>query len=191
MAASACAWWKTLPSDANAVFDQEIYLNAADIAPQVSWAPARKMCCRLRRTCPRLLILKAHEQQAVARSLDYMGLTSGTALTDITIDKVFIGSCTNGRIEDLRAAAAVAKGRKVSPSVKLAMVVPGSGLVKQQAEAEGLDTIFTAAGFEWREAGCCDVPCDEMRISSNQVSAVHPPATAISKAVKGAVDAPT
>lgn len=150
----ALAWWKTLPSDADAKFDTEIHLNAADIAPQVSWGTSPQDVLPITASVPATADFDGSQQQAVARSLEYMGLTAGTKLTDVIIDKVFIGSCTNGRIEDLRAAAVIANGRKVASNIKLAMVVPGSGLVKQQAEAEGLDKIFTDAGFEWREAGC-------------------------------------
>lgn len=152
--AKAVAWWKTLPSDANAHFDVEVRLNAADIIPQVSWGTSPQDVLPITAKVPSPTDFEGSQQQAVARALDYMGLTAGTPLKDIAIDKVFIGSCTNGRIEDLRAVADVVKGRHVAQSVKLAMVVPGSGLVKQQAESEGLDKIFTAAGFEWREPGC-------------------------------------
>ncbi len=150
----ALAWWKTLPSDANATFDVEVHLNAADIAPQVSWGTSPQDVLPITAKVPAPTDFEGSQQQAVARSLEYMGLTAGTPLTEVVIDKVFIGSCTNGRIEDLRAAAAVARGRHVAKNVKLAMIVPGSGLVKQQAESEGLDKIFIEAGFEWREAGC-------------------------------------
>lgn len=152
--AKAVAWWKTLPSDANAHFDVEVHLNAADIIPQVSWGTSPQDVLPITAKVPSPTDFEGSQQQAIARALDYMGLTAGTPLKDIAIDKVFIGSCTNGRIEDLRAVADVVKGRHVARSVKLAMVVPGSGLVKQQAESEGLDKIFTAAGFEWREPGC-------------------------------------
>lgn len=151
---AAVAYWKTLPSDADAIFDVEIHMNAADIAPQVTWGTSPQDVLPITGHVPALEDFPEGQRDTVARSLDYMGLTPGTPLDEIAIDKVFIGSCTNGRIEDFRAVAAVVKGRKVAPSVKLAMIVPGSGLVKQQAEAEGLDKIFTEAGFEWREAGC-------------------------------------
>jgi 3-isopropylmalate/(R)-2-methylmalate dehydratase large subunit len=150
----AVAYWKTLPTDAGATFDVELTLNAAEIAPQVTWGTSPQDVLPITGTVPALEDFPEGQRETVARSLDYMGLTSGTKLSDIAIDKVFIGSCTNGRIEDFRAVAAVVKGRKVAANVKLAMIVPGSGLVKQQAEAEGLDKIFEAAGFEWREAGC-------------------------------------
>ena len=147
--------WKTLKSDDDASFDAVIDLPAKDIKPQVSWGTSPEMVAPLDAKVPD----PAHEKDAVKRegmerALQYMGLKAGTPISEIKIDKVFIGSCTNGRIEDLRAAAEVAKGRKVAGNVKLAMVVPGSGLVKQQAEAEGLDKIFVNAGFEWRDPGC-------------------------------------
>ncbi len=151
---AAVSYWKTLPSDDGATFDVEIHLNAADIAPQVTWGTSPQDVLPITGKVPALTDFPEGQRETVARSLDYMGLTSGTPLDEIAIDKVFIGSCTNGRIEDFRAVAAVVKGRKVAANVKLAMIVPGSGLVKQQAEAEGLDKIFEAAGFEWREAGC-------------------------------------
>ncbi|MFZ4124507.1 MAG: 3-isopropylmalate dehydratase large subunit [Rickettsiales bacterium] len=150
----AVAWWKTLPSDADAKFDAEITLNAADILPQVTWGTSPQDVLPINGKVPSPTDFEEARRETIARSLEYMGLTAGTPLTDIAIDKVFIGSCTNGRIEDLRAAAKIVDGKKVASSVKLAMIVPGSGLVKQQAEQEGLDKIFIAAGFEWREAGC-------------------------------------
>ncbi len=151
----AVAYWKTLPSDAGAKYDTVIELNAADIAPQVTWGTSPEQVLPITSTIPN----PANEpdeskKQSIERALEYMGLTPGMALTDVPIDKVFIGSCTNGRIEDLRAAAKMAEGKHVNKSIKLAMVVPGSGLVKEQAEKEGLDKIFLAAGFEWREPGC-------------------------------------
>jgi 3-isopropylmalate/(R)-2-methylmalate dehydratase large subunit len=151
---AAVAYWKTLPTDAGAKFDVEITLNAAEIAPQVTWGTSPQDVLPITGKVPQLTDFPEGQRDTVARSLDYMGLTPGTPLAEIPIDKVFIGSCTNGRIEDFRAVAAVVKGRKVAANVKLAMIVPGSGLVKQQAEAEGLDKIFEEAGFEWREAGC-------------------------------------
>ncbi|MBI1275482.1 3-isopropylmalate dehydratase large subunit [bacterium] len=150
----AVAYWKTLPSDAGAKYDHELTLNAADIAPIVTWGTSPQDVAAITDKVP------APEQfddssrrDAVARSLDYMGLKPGTKLTEVGIDKVFIGSCTNGRIEDLREVAVIARGRHVAPNVH-AMIVPGSGLVKEQAEAEGLDKVFTEAGFDWREPGC-------------------------------------
>ncbi|MDX2095946.1 MAG: 3-isopropylmalate dehydratase large subunit [Alphaproteobacteria bacterium] len=151
---AAIAYWKTLPSDADAVFDIEISLNAAEIAPQVTWGTSPQDVLPITGNVPALEDFPEGQRESIARALDYMGLTQGTPLAGLSIDKVFIGSCTNGRIEDLRAAAAVVEGRKVAANIKLALIVPGSGLVKQQAEAEGLDKIFEAAGFEWREAGC-------------------------------------
>jgi 3-isopropylmalate/(R)-2-methylmalate dehydratase large subunit len=151
---AATAYWKTLPSDAGATYDREVVLHAKDIAPQVTWGTSPQDTAPITAVVPNPSDYKeADQQRAVARSLEYMGLTAGTKLTDVTIDTVFIGSCTNSRIEDLRAAASVAKGRKVAQNVR-AMVVPGSGLVKEQAESEGLDKIFLEAGFEWREPGC-------------------------------------
>jgi 3-isopropylmalate/(R)-2-methylmalate dehydratase large subunit len=144
----AIAYWKTLPSDPGAKYDAEVIINAADIAPQVTWGTSPEDVLPITATVP------AGDTPTKARALEYMGLTAGMKLTDIVIDKVFIGSCTNGRIEDLREAAKFAEGRKVAGNVKLAMVVPGSGLVKEQAEREGIDKIFLAAGFEWREPGC-------------------------------------
>ncbi len=151
----AVEYWKTLPSDAGAKYDAEIILNAADIAPQVTWGTSPEDVLPITANVPFLKDIKDEaKRSAVARSLEYMGLKEGEKLTDVTIDKVFIGSCTNGRIEDLRAAAKLADGKHIAKNIKLAMVVPGSGLVKEQAEKEGLDKIFLAAGFEWREPGC-------------------------------------
>ena len=150
----AVAYWRTLPSDADAVYDTEIEINVADIAPQVTWGTSPQDVVPIDGRIPDPAA-EADEgkRAAIERSLAYMGLTAGTPINEVAVDKVFIGSCTNSRIEDLRAAAAVAKGRKVSANV-MALVVPGSGLVKEQAESEGLDKVFTEAGFEWREAGC-------------------------------------
>jgi 3-isopropylmalate/(R)-2-methylmalate dehydratase large subunit len=151
---AALAYWKTLPSDPGAKYDTEVTLNAADIVPQVTWGTSPEDVLPITGSVPNPAdVADEGKRAAMARSLEYMGLQPGTKLCEIKIDRVFIGSCTNARIEDLRAAAAVAKGRKVAGSVK-AMVVPGSGLVKEQAEQEGLDKIFLAAGFEWREPGC-------------------------------------
>ncbi|MBW8327979.1 MAG: 3-isopropylmalate dehydratase large subunit [Thiobacillus sp.] len=151
----AVAWWNTLHSDADATFDRVVELDAATIEPQVTWGTSPEMVTTIGGRVPDPADapneVKRHDW---TRALEYMGLMAGTPLAEIAVDKVFIGSCTNSRIEDLREAASVAKGRKVAPNVKLAMVVPGSGLVKQQAEAEGLDKIFVDAGFEWREPGC-------------------------------------
>jgi len=150
----AMTYWRTLPTDAEATFDREIHLNAAEIAPQVSWGTSPEDVLPITGSIPSPQNVSENRRDTLLRALDYMGLVPGTKLTDIPIDKVFIGSCTNGRIEDLREVAKIAQGRTVAANVKLAMIVPGSGLVKQQAEKEGLDKIFTAAGFEWREAGC-------------------------------------
>jgi len=151
----AVAYWRTLHSDDGAQFDKVVRLDAAEIKPQVTWGTSPEMVVAVDGRVPDPASapneVKRHDWQ---RALDYMGLRANTPITEISIDKVFIGSCTNARIEDLRAAAAVAKGKHVAPNVKLAMVVPGSGLVKAQAEKEGLDRIFIAAGFEWRDPGC-------------------------------------
>ena len=149
------AAWRRLRSDAGARFEREVHIDAATIAPQVTWGTSPEMVGPVTAVVPD----PDREDDAVKaegmrRALRYMDLESGTPMVDIALDKVFIGSCTNSRIEDLRAAAAVAAGKKVAPSLTLAMVVPGSGLIKRQAEKEGLDRIFTAAGFEWREPGC-------------------------------------
>ncbi len=150
----AVAWWRTLPSDPGAAYETEVRLDAADIPPLVTWGTSPQDVVPITGAVPDPAAL-ADEGRAKAaqRSLDYMGLTPGTRMTDIAIDTVFIGSCTNGRIEDLRAAAKVAEGRRVAEGVR-ALVVPGSGLVKEAAEAEGLDRVFREAGFEWREPGC-------------------------------------
>ncbi len=151
----AVVWWKTLQSDADAVFDAIVELDAAMIEPQITWGTSPEMVTTVGGRVPNPADAPNDvKQQDWTRALQYMGLQAGTLLSDISVDKVFIGSCTNSRIEDLREAAAVAKGRSVATNVKLAMVVPGSGLVKRQAEQEGLDQIFLAAGFEWREPGC-------------------------------------
>ncbi len=147
--------WQDLHSDADAVFDNVVELDAASIKPQVTWGTSPELVVAIDDNVPDpALEIDPVKQQSMQRALAYMGLQAGQAITDIAVDKVFIGSCTNSRIEDLRAAAAVAEGKKVAATIKQALVVPGSGLVKQQAEAEGLDKIFLAAGFEWREPGC-------------------------------------
>ncbi len=151
---NACDYWRSLPSDNDAVFDAEITLNAADIAPQVTWGTSPQDVLPITGYVPKLSDFPEGSRDTIARSLEYMGLREGEKLTDIAIDKVFIGSCTNGRIEDLREVAKVVEGRSVAANIKLAMIVPGSGLVKKQAEDEGLHRVFTAAGFEWREPGC-------------------------------------
>ena len=152
---SAVTQWKTLHSDADAKFDTVVKIDAASIRPQVTWGTSPEMVIAVDATIPDPAAEKDEvKSEGMQRALDYMGLTANTPIEEVNIDKVFIGSCTNSRIEDLRAAADVAKGNKVADNVKLALVVPGSGLVKQQAEAEGLDKIFVEAGFEWREPGC-------------------------------------
>ena len=150
----AVAYWSTLFSDGGASFDKEITINAADIEPQVTWGTSPEDVLPISGAVPSATDFDDEARQnATARSLDYMGLTGGTPLQQVQIDRVFVGSCTNGRIEDIRAVAAIAKGRKVADSVN-AMVVPGSGLVKEMAEAEGLDKILIEAGFDWRDPGC-------------------------------------
>ncbi len=150
----AVDWWRTLPSDANAVYDKEVRLAASAIAPLVTWGTSPEDVVPITGSVPDPAAAASDsKRRAMQRSLQYMGLTPGTRMQDVRVDRVFIGSCTNGRIEDLREAANVARGRRVADGVG-AMVVPGSGLVKTQAEAEGLDRIFRDAGFEWREPGC-------------------------------------
>ncbi|NOT64502.1 MAG: 3-isopropylmalate dehydratase large subunit [Methylotenera sp.] len=152
---AAVAYWRTLVSDIDATFDTVVTLKAEDIQPQVTWGTSPEMVVNIDGKVPSLDQAKNEVQRADwERAYAYMGLTANTPINQISIDKVFIGSCTNSRIEDLRAAAAVAKGKHIAPNVKLALVVPGSGLVKAQAELEGLDKIFIAAGFEWRDPGC-------------------------------------
>ena len=152
---AAEAYWRTLVSDEDARFDAEVVLDAAAIAPQVSWGTSPEMVVDVGGVVPHLADARDDNQRnAYARALDYMGLHEGQAVGDIALDAVFIGSCTNARIEDLRVAARILQGRKVAANIETALVVPGSGLVKAQAEAEGLDRIFTAAGFEWRGPGC-------------------------------------
>jgi len=151
----AVTHWRTLISDPGASFDRVVTLAAATIAPQVTWGTSPEMVTTIEGRVPDPDKEKDPLiREGIERALTYMGLTPNTSMTDIRIDKVFIGSCTNSRIEDLRAAAAIVRGRRKADNVKLAMVVPGSGPVKAQAEREGLDEIFTAAGFEWREPGC-------------------------------------
>ncbi|WP_394809511.1 3-isopropylmalate dehydratase large subunit [Nitrosomonas sp.] len=151
----AVAYWRTLQSDVDAVFDRIVALDAAQIKPQVTWGTSPEMVTTIDGTVPdpSLIIdeVKRHDMQ---QALNYMGLVANTPIQQITLDKIFIGSCTNSRIEDLRAAAQIVKGKRIASTIKLALVVPGSGLVKKQAEQEGLDRIFLAAGFEWREPGC-------------------------------------
>ena len=151
----AVAAWRGLHSDADAAFDKVVHIQAAAIQPQVTWGTSPEMVVPVDGRVPNPSGESDPTRRlGMERALHYMGLSADTPITDIPLDKIFIGSCTNSRIEDLRAAASVVKGRKIAPTIKLAMVVPGSGLVKQQAEAEGLDKIFRAAGFEWRAPGC-------------------------------------
>ena len=150
---AALTWWKTLYTDEGAHFDKIVTLRGEDIEPVVTWGTSPEDVLPISASVPAPGDFKGGKVEAAQRSLDYMGLTAGMKLTDIKIDAVFIGSCTNGRIEDLRAAAAVLKGRKLAPGVR-ALVVPGSGLVRAQAEEEGLAQIFIDAGAEWRMAGC-------------------------------------
>ena len=151
----AVVWWKTLHTDEGATFDHEVVIEATSIQPQVTWGTSPEMVLPIDASVPDpAKVTDAVKRSGMEKALAYMGLRANTPIEQIQIDKVFIGSCTNSRIEDLRAAASVIKGRKRAANVKLAMVVPGSGLVKKQAEAEGLDKIFLAAGFEWREPGC-------------------------------------
>jgi 3-isopropylmalate/(R)-2-methylmalate dehydratase large subunit len=151
----AVAWWRSLATDAGAKYDKTVVINAADIAPSVTWGTSPEDVLPITGLVPAPESFADPSKQAAARaSLDYMGLEPGQPLSSVEIQNVFIGSCTNSRIEDLRAAAAVLKGRTKAANVNWAIVVPGSGLVKRQAEEEGLDQVFVAAGFEWREPGC-------------------------------------
>ncbi len=147
--------WRLLHSDEDAFFDREVHLDGGAIKPQVTWGTSPEMVIGIGEQVPDPdQVADSAKRQGMARALQYMGLRPGIRNTEITLDKVFIGSCTNARIEDLRAAAAVIKGRKVAVSIKQALVVPGSGPIRRQAENEGLDQVFLAAGFEWREPGC-------------------------------------
>lgn len=151
----AVSYWKTLVSDVGASFDKTYHFNAEDIDPQVTWGTSPEMVIAVNQQVPDPdAETDPVKREGMQRALQYMGLTAGTPVNEIPVDVVFIGSCTNGRIEDLRIAAQVAKGRHKADNVNRVLIVPGSGRVKQQAEAEGLDKIFTAAGFEWREPGC-------------------------------------
>ena len=153
----AVAYWRTLKSDPDAIFDALVEFDAATIRPQVTWGTSPEMVLSIEDRVPDPEREKdANKRGAMERALTYMALTPNKPIADILIDKVFIGSCTNSRIEDMREAAAVVRklGRKIASNVKLGLVVPGSGLVKEQAEREGLHTVFKAAGFEWREPGC-------------------------------------
>ena len=151
----AASYWQTLVSDADAVFDTEVVLHGDEIAPQVTWGTSPEMVAPVTASVPTLAEQPSEEKRkGLARALEYMGLEGGQSIQSIAVDRVFIGSCTNSRIEDMRAAAAVAKGRSVASTVKQVLVVPGSQMVKAQAEAEGLHEIFIAAGMDWREPGC-------------------------------------
>ncbi len=151
----AIEYWQQLHSDTGADFDKTVHIDAAAIRPQVTWGTSPEMVVAIDAVVPDPDAVEDHvKADGMRKALAYMGLEAGTPISGIAIDKVFIGSCTNSRIEDLRAAAKIVQGRKVAQGVRLAMVVPGSGLVKQQAEDEGLDQVFMQAGFEWREPGC-------------------------------------
>jgi 3-isopropylmalate/(R)-2-methylmalate dehydratase large subunit len=151
----AVANWRGLVSDPDAAFDREVEIDIAELKPQVTWGTSPEMVVAVDGDIPDPCAVADPARRAgYQRALEYMGLAAGTPISDIRLDKVFIGSCTNSRIEDLRAAAAVIRGRRVAGNIRLAMVVPGSGLVKRQAESEGLDRVFQDAGFEWREPGC-------------------------------------
>ncbi|MBA4747524.1 MAG: 3-isopropylmalate dehydratase large subunit [Sphingopyxis sp.] len=152
---AALAWWQSLPTDAGATYDKKVVVDAATIAPSVTWGTSPEDVVPITGMVPDpMSFADPSKQEAARKSLAYMGLTPGTPMTEVAVENIFIGSCTNSRIEDLRAAAAVLKGRRKAAGVKWAIVVPGSGLVKAQAEAEGLDRIFIDAGLEWREPGC-------------------------------------
>lgn len=151
----ALAYWKTLKTDDGAIFDKSVVINAADIAPMVSWGTSPEDVIPINAAIPAPQDFASEDKEKAAqKSLEYMGLKAGQKIQDVPIEHIFIGSCTNSRIEDLRAAAAILKDRKMADTIKSALIVPGSGLVKKQAEAEGLDKIFIDAGFEWREPGC-------------------------------------
>ncbi|MHA6316820.1 3-isopropylmalate dehydratase large subunit [Altererythrobacter sp. CAU 1778] len=153
--AAALTWWKSLRTDDGAVFDKSVVIDAADVEPTVTWGTSPEDTIAIGGAVPDpASFADPSKQAAAAKSLDYMGLTPGTPMDAVEVQNVFIGSCTNSRIEDLRAAAEVLRGRKKANNVRWAIVVPGSGLVKMQAEEEGLDRVFTEAGFEWREPGC-------------------------------------
>ncbi len=151
----AVAWWRSLATDDGATFDKSVIIDAADVEPTVSWGTSPEDVVAVGGIVPSPdSFADPSKREAARKSLDYMGLTPGTPIEDIPVDNIFIGSCTNSRIEDLRSAAQILKGRRKAANVRWAIAVPGSGLVKRQAEAEGIDRIFTDAGFEWREPGC-------------------------------------
>nr|WP_313795242.1 aconitase family protein [Staphylococcus warneri] len=147
-------YWRTLISDEGCQYDQHLLIDATQVAPTVTWGTSPDMAAAIDQLVPAPLAAATGKQADAQRALNYMALQAGQPLAGITIDRVFIGSCTNARIEDLRSAAAMVKGKRVASTVLQALVVPGSGLVRRQAEQEGLDQIFTQAGFEWREPGC-------------------------------------
>ena len=152
---AAVDYWRTLNTDSDAVFDRSVTIDAAALEPQVTWGTSPELVTGISGRVPDPnSYTEPARKESVERALVYMGLEPGCALTDVEVDRVFIGSCTNARIEDLRAAATVVRGRKVSSRIRQAMVVPGSGLVKRQAEEEGLARVFLDAGFEWRSPGC-------------------------------------
>jgi 3-isopropylmalate/(R)-2-methylmalate dehydratase large subunit len=185
------AWWKSLATDADAQYDKVVVIDAADIAPSVTWGTSPEDVLPITATVPAPeSFADPSKQDAARKSLEYMGLEPGTALDSVEIQNVFIGSCTNSRIEDLRAAAAILKGRKKADNVRWAIVVPGSGLVKAMAEDEGLDVIFKDAGLEWREPGCS--ACLGMNPDKVPAgNAARPLPTAISSVARGRVRAPT
>ena len=183
---NAMRYWETLHSDEGAAFDTEIRLDAAKLPPIVTWGTNPGQVVSVAGRVPTLEQTEEHQREALTRALAYMDLKGGEKITDIAVNRVFIGSCTNGRIEDLRAAAKIAAGKSVNANVN-AMIVPGSGLVKEH-EAEGLDKIFKAAGFDWREPGC-SMSCDESDKLA-PASAAPRPRTAISRAVRATRAAP-
>jgi 3-isopropylmalate/(R)-2-methylmalate dehydratase large subunit len=150
----ALTFWQQFKTDDNATFDSVAELDVSNLEPQITWGTSPEDVCNITSTVPTQNDFSSQRAKTFVRSIEYVNLNEGQNLIGTPVDKIFIGSCTNGRIEDFRAAAAIAKGKKVAPNIKLAMVVPGSGLVKKQAEDEGLDKIFIEAGFQWRDAGC-------------------------------------
>ncbi len=186
---AALTWWKTLYTDEGAHFDKVVTLKGEEIEPVVTWGTSPEDVLPINSVVPSPESFTGGKVEAVKRAIEYMGLEVGQKLTDIKIDTVFIGSCTNGRIEDLRAAAAILKGKKIKDGMR-AMVVPGSGLVRAQAEEEGLAQIFLDAGFEWRLAGCS--MCLAMNpISWPRASVAPPPRTGTLRAAKATKAAPT
>lgn len=186
----AVAYWRTLVSDAGAQFDQMVEIDAARLKPQVTWGTSPDMVTTVDGEVPDPTLESSPVKRAgMTRALEYMGLAPKTPIKAIRLDRVFIGSCTNSRIEDLRAAALVVRGRQVAPTITQALVVPGSGLVKAQAEREGLDRVFVDAGFEWREPGCSmclAMNADRLALAS----AAPPPPTAISRDARAPAGAP-